>query len=64
MENLKKVVAQLEDNSKSHKDFMELCEKIIDASMRWTGEDEEQNPMLKTIRSLAGYYLETYGARW
>lgn len=40
MENLKKVVAQLEDNPKSHKDFMELCEKIIDASMRWTGEDE------------------------
>jgi hypothetical protein len=39
------------------KDFLELCNLIIEASLLWTGEDEERNPLLKRIRTLAGYYL-------
>jgi hypothetical protein len=35
----------------------DLCEMIIAASLYWTGEDEEKNPALKTIRTLAGWYL-------
>jgi hypothetical protein len=40
-----------------NKDFLELCELIIEASILWTGEDEERNPHLKKIRTLAGFYL-------
>lgn len=38
-------------------DLETFCEKIIDLSITWTGTDEEQIPALKTIRTLAGYYL-------
>ena len=41
------------------KDFLELCNLIIDASLYWTGEDEERNPHLKKLRTLAGYYLNS-----
>ena len=40
-----------------NKDFLELCELIIEASLFWNSEDEERNPLLKRIRTLAGYYL-------
>ena len=40
-----------------HTDLKDFCEKIIDLSINWTGEDEEKIPALKTIRTLAGYYL-------
>ena len=46
--------------SNPQKDLLDLCEKIIDASLYWTGEDEERNPTLKTIRTLAGFYLDKY----
>lgn len=39
-------------------EMKDLCEKIIAASLYWTGQDEEKNPLLKTIRTLAGYYLD------
>ncbi len=35
-----------------------LCRDIIEASLFWTGEDEEKNPGLKKIRTLAGLYIE------
>lgn len=44
---------------KMNKDFLELCNLIIEASLLWTGEDEERNPLLKRIRTLAGYYLNS-----
>ena len=39
------------------RDFKKLCEDIIQASADWTGMDEERNPLLRRIRTLAGYYL-------
>lgn len=41
------------------KDFLELCELIINASLYWSSEDEERNPHLKKLRTLAGYYLNS-----
>ena len=38
------------------KDFKELCDLIISASLFWSGNDEEKNPDLKKARTLAGYY--------
>ena len=44
------------DNSDFYKDsFEKLCELIIEASIDWTGEDEEKHPKLKTLRTLAGH---------
>ena len=40
-----------------NKELLELCQLIISASLHWTGEDEEKNPQLKKIRTLAGFYL-------
>ena len=42
-----------------NKDFFELCELIISASLHWTGDDEQKNPLLKKMRTLAGYYLNS-----
>lgn len=39
------------------KKLFELCYLIIDASLYWTGEDEERNPKLKRMRTLAGLYV-------
>ena len=36
----------------------ELAEKVIEASLYWTGKDEEKNPKLKLIRTLAGLALQ------
>lgn len=36
----------------------ELAREVLDASLYWTGEDEERNPLLKRIRSLAGFVLD------
>lgn len=36
----------------------EACNKIIEASLYWNGEDEVKNPVLKTARTLAGLFLE------
>lgn len=30
---------------------------VIDASLYWTGEDEDACPALKYLRTMAGYYL-------
>ncbi len=35
-----------------------FCIDIIDTSLLWTGKDEERNPGLKRIRTLAGHFLE------
>jgi len=35
----------------------EVCELAIEASLNWTGEDEENNPPLKRLRTIAGIYL-------
>lgn len=45
------------------KEFIDLCKKIIDASLYWTGEDEDKNPGLKTIRTLAGNYLQQWSQK-
>ncbi len=42
-----------------NKDFLELCNLIIESSMYWTGEDEKKIPQLKRLRTLAGYYLNS-----
>ena len=44
-------------HEKMAKDFSKLCEHIITASLHWTAEDEEKNPMLRNLRTLAGWYL-------
>ena len=38
------------------KALTELANAVIDASLHWTGEDEEKNPGLKKIRTMAGLY--------
>ena len=40
------------------KELIKLCENIIEASLFWSGKDEEKNPMLKRIRTLAGFYIK------
>lgn len=49
----------LSKKEKMNKDFLELCELIIESSMYWTGEDEKKIPQLKRLRTLAGYYLNS-----
>ncbi len=39
------------------RDAQELAKTIMDASLLWTGEDEEKNPGLKKARTLAGLLL-------
>ena len=41
-------------------DGMNLADEVIAASLHWTGEDEEKNPGLKKIRTLAGHMLEQW----
>ncbi len=43
--------------SYEEKALIELAQEIIKASLLWTGKDEERNPGLKKIRTLAGYYI-------
>lgn len=38
--------------------FKDLCKDILEASIFWTGADEEKNPKLKRIRTLAALYLD------
>ena len=42
------------------KELIKLCEDIIEASLFWTGKDEEKNPLLRRIRTLASFYIEKY----
>ncbi|RLA02510.1 MAG: hypothetical protein DRI97_03920 [Bacteroidetes bacterium] len=44
--------------NKHDMDFKNVCEVIIKASLYWTGADELNNPELKTMRTLARFYLE------
>ncbi len=37
--------------------LVELASTIIDASLFWTGQDEEKSPKLKRARTLAGLIL-------
>lgn len=39
---------------------IELAKAVIEASMWWTGEDEEKNPFLKRARTLARVILHDY----
>lgn len=43
--------------NKHDKDFKDLCVRILNASLLWTGEDEKKNPALKTLRTRAGMFL-------
>jgi len=43
---------------KYRKELKELCDTVMEASIGWTGEDEEKNPLLKRARTLAGMHLE------
>ena len=38
-------------------DLNTFCNRILELSIYWTGEDEKKIPALKTIRTLAGHYL-------
>ncbi len=49
--DLAKQIFKLSDN------LTHLSNAVLAASLYWTGEDEKKNPGLKTIRTLAGYYL-------
>jgi hypothetical protein len=42
---------------KHDKDFKQICEIILDASLLWNSEDEKKNPGLQILRTLAGKYL-------
>lgn len=46
--------------TKARNDGCHLADTIIEASLYWTGEDEERNPALKTARTLAGLFLGSY----
>jgi hypothetical protein len=35
----------------------DFCHAVIDASLFWSGEDEEKCPALKFLRTMAAYYL-------
>ena len=56
--------------NKIETDLLNLSEKVIKASLLWCGEDEEANPTLKTMRTLAGFYRDQLikkqnkGGRW
>jgi hypothetical protein len=39
---------------------MDACQCIVDASLYWTGEDEEKNPTLKRARTMAGKAMELW----
>lgn len=41
-------------------DLIQLADLIIEASINWTGEDEEKAPILKKTRTLAGYFKDKY----
>lgn len=41
-------------NAMKKKLSLAACEAIIEASLYWTGEDEENHPELKKMRTLAG----------
>lgn len=36
---------------------IELAEAVLEASLYWTGLDEEKNPALKKARTLAGLII-------
>ena len=40
------------------KELLELSRMIISASANWTGEEEDKNSLLRTIRTLSGYYID------
>ena len=40
------------------KRLQEISKIIIEASLCWTGKDEEKNPLLKRVRTIAGVYLQ------
>jgi len=42
---------------KHDKDFKQICEIILDASLLWNSKDEKKNPGLQILRTLAGKYL-------
>ena len=50
----------INDIQQIKKDLLGLSENIVEASLYWTGEDEEKNPKLKRIRTLAGFYKDRY----
>lgn len=35
-------------------DMLDIARLVVDASLYWTGTDEERNPLLKRLRTLAG----------
>ena len=46
-------LAGVEDPEKAVKDLLEVAQLAADASLNWTGEDEEKHPKLKRLRTLA-----------
>jgi hypothetical protein len=48
---------QCEIANNLERELIELCNGIVEASTYWTGSDEEKNPELKRIRTIAGHYL-------
>ncbi len=43
--------------------LQELAEIVIEASLYWTGEDEQKNPALKKARTLAGLATNSVTAK-
>lgn len=39
---------------------IDACQCIVDASLYWTGVDEEKNPLLKRARTMAGKAVELW----
>jgi hypothetical protein len=37
--------------------LIELSELVLESALYWTGDDEEKNPKLKRLRTLAGVYF-------
>ena len=62
--NTKREEGRMEESEKTF--LIELGKQlsniIIDASLYWSGKDEERNPPLRTARTLADLYLRNFYA--
>lgn len=47
-----------QQGKENYKTALKVCDAIMEASMYWSGEDESNNPKLKTARTLAGVCLD------
>ena len=60
MDLAKEILEQNKKFIQAASELKELSDNIINASLYWNSIDEEKNPKLKIIRTLAGIYKDKY----